>query len=58
MCDLAITSRSLENAAKSAERIAADTGRKVAGFSCDVRFEDQVESMVHTEYMGIDEAVD
>ena len=45
-CHVAITSRSLENAQKAAEQIAADTGRKVAGFACDVRFEDQVESLV------------
>ena len=44
--DVATTSRSLENTHKSAKAIAADMGRKVARFSCDVRFEDQVESMV------------
>jgi len=46
--DIAITSRSLENTHESAKEIAADTGRKVAGFACDVRFEDQVESMVNS----------
>jgi len=40
--DVAITSRSQESAEASAERIGADTGRRVAGFACDVRFEDQV----------------
>ena len=35
--DIAITSRTLEAAQQAAERIAQDTGRKVVGFSCDVR---------------------
>jgi len=46
--DVAITSRTLESAQKSARRIAADTGRRAAGFACDVRFEAQVEAMVET----------
>lgn len=44
--EVAITSRSLEDARRSAARIAAQTGRKAAAFTCDVRFEDQVEPMV------------
>ncbi|MCC7353115.1 MAG: SDR family NAD(P)-dependent oxidoreductase, partial [Anaerolineae bacterium] len=43
--NVAITSRTLENAQKTAQQIAEATGRKVAGFACDVRYEDQVEAM-------------
>ncbi len=45
-CDIALTSRSLEQGCQSAERISAATGRRAAAFTCDVRFEDQVEAMV------------
>lgn len=45
--DVAITSRYLENAQASARTMSAATGRKVVGFMCDVRFEDQVEAMVN-----------
>lgn len=45
--DVAITSRKLENAQASAREMARATGRKVFGLACDVRFEDQVEAMVH-----------
>jgi NAD(P)-dependent dehydrogenase (short-subunit alcohol dehydrogenase family) len=44
--DVAITSRNLETARVSADCIANKTGRKSAAFLCDVRFEDQVESMI------------
>ena len=44
--DVAITSRRLENAQRSAQQIADDTGRKVVGLACDVRYEEQVEAMV------------
>jgi len=44
--DVAITGRSLEAAQKTAAEIAADTGRKIVGFACDVRYEDQVASLV------------
>lgn len=44
--DIAITSRQIEAARAAALRIAADTARKVVGFACDVRFEDQVAQMV------------
>lgn len=44
--DVAITSRKIEDARDAAARIAADTGRKIVGFVCDVRFEDQVAQMV------------
>ena len=44
--DVAITSRVLEDANTSARRIADYSGRKVHGFACDVRFEDQVAAMV------------
>lgn len=44
--DVAITSRSLESAQQAAREIAADTGRRVVGFACDVRFEDSVITMV------------
>jgi NAD(P)-dependent dehydrogenase (short-subunit alcohol dehydrogenase family) len=46
--DVAITSRGLENAQRSAQQIADDTGRKVVGFACDVRYEEQVEAVVDT----------
>jgi len=45
--DVAITGRSLEAAQKTAAEIAAETpGRKIAGFACDVRYEDQVAALV------------
>lgn len=44
--DVAITARDLEAAKKSARRIAEDTGRKIVGLACDVRYEDQVQAMV------------
>ncbi|HOZ48054.1 MAG TPA: SDR family oxidoreductase [Candidatus Hydrogenedentes bacterium] len=43
--DVAITSRELEAARKSAETIAQATGRRTLAVQCDVRFEDQVEKM-------------
>jgi len=44
--DVAITSRTLVNAQNSAEEIKEATGRTVLPVQCDVRYEDQVESMV------------
>jgi gluconate 5-dehydrogenase len=44
--DVAITSRTLANAVKSAERIGQETGRRVTGFECDVRNEAHVGAMV------------
>jgi NAD(P)-dependent dehydrogenase (short-subunit alcohol dehydrogenase family) len=44
--DVAITSRDLDSARASAERISAHTGRKAVGYGCDVRFEEQVTAMV------------
>ncbi len=44
--DIAITSRQIDDARAAAQRIAADTARKVVGYACDVRFEDQVVQMV------------
>ncbi|MGA3324419.1 MAG: SDR family oxidoreductase [Terriglobia bacterium] len=44
--DVAVTSRNLESARKAAQQIVKDTGRRVMGFACDVRNEDQVENMV------------
>jgi NAD(P)-dependent dehydrogenase (short-subunit alcohol dehydrogenase family) len=44
--DAAITSRDLQSAQEAARTISADTGRKVVGFACDVRFEEQVEKLV------------
>ncbi|MCI0475008.1 MAG: SDR family oxidoreductase [Anaerolineales bacterium] len=44
--DIAITSRKIQDARAAAQRIAADTARKVVGYACDVRFEDQVAQMV------------
>jgi gluconate 5-dehydrogenase len=44
--DIAITSRSEESAQQSARVIAQQTGRRAAGFACDVRFEDQVSELV------------
>lgn len=54
---VAITSRSLASAQSSAQQIAGDTGRKAAGFACDVRYEDQVAALVETvlaRFGGID----
>jgi gluconate 5-dehydrogenase len=45
-CDVAITSRSLKHARTAADRIAAATGRRAVGFACDVRYEEQVATMV------------
>ncbi len=44
--DVAITSRNLDEAQKSAETIAKAAGRKTLAVQCDVRFEDQVEKAV------------
>ena len=44
--DIAITSRTVDSAQQTARQITEITGRKAAGFACDVRYEDQVESMV------------
>jgi NAD(P)-dependent dehydrogenase (short-subunit alcohol dehydrogenase family) len=44
--EVAITSRTLENAQRAARLITEDTSRKASGFACDVRFEDQVATMV------------
>jgi NAD(P)-dependent dehydrogenase (short-subunit alcohol dehydrogenase family) len=44
--EVAITSRKLDEAQESAEKIAQATGRRTLGVACDVRFEDQVEKMV------------
>ena len=44
--DIAITSRTLENAQASAQLITKDTGRRVEGFACDVRDEGQVEKLI------------
>ena len=44
--DVAITSRKIEDAEKSASEIARLTGRKTLGVACDVRYEEQVESAV------------
>ena len=45
--DVALTSRVLENARQSAARLSEQTGSRAIGLACDVRFEDQVKSMVH-----------
>lgn len=44
--DVAITSRTLEDAVRSAECIARATGKRTGGFQCDVRDEHNVNSMV------------
>jgi NAD(P)-dependent dehydrogenase (short-subunit alcohol dehydrogenase family) len=44
--DMAITGRELEKVKVSAEKIAKATGRHVLPLQCDVRYEDQVETMV------------
>lgn len=44
--DVAITSRTPENAVASAKKIAEKTGKKAAGFACDVRQEADVGQMV------------
>ncbi|MFC1677043.1 SDR family NAD(P)-dependent oxidoreductase [Planctomycetota bacterium] len=44
--DVVITSRTLENAEKSAEKIAQLTGKTILPLKCDVKLEEQVEAMV------------
>jgi NAD(P)-dependent dehydrogenase (short-subunit alcohol dehydrogenase family) len=44
--DVAITSRKLEEAHKSAQKIAEETGRRAGSYVCDVRYEDQVVALV------------
>jgi len=44
--DVALTGRTLEAAQKTAGEIAAEAGRKIVGFACDVRYEDQVSALV------------
>jgi NAD(P)-dependent dehydrogenase (short-subunit alcohol dehydrogenase family) len=46
--DVAITSRKLPEAEKSAAEIARITGRKTLGVACDVRNEDQVQAAIDT----------
>ena len=46
VADVAITSRSLDDAMNAAAAIVKATGRKALGVRCDVRFEDQVEAMI------------
>lgn len=50
--EVAITSRSLESAQTSARRIFEATGRKSVGYTCDVRFEDQVSDIVEAVIAG------
>ena len=45
-CDVALTSRSLADAADAGRRIAERTGRRAEAFACDVRYEDQVAPMI------------
>jgi gluconate 5-dehydrogenase len=55
--EVAITSRELDSVRASVRCITEKTGRKASGFVCDVRFEDQVESVVDAvlaEFGGID----
>jgi NAD(P)-dependent dehydrogenase (short-subunit alcohol dehydrogenase family) len=55
--DVAITGRGLEAAQKTASEIAVETGRRITGFACDVRYEEQVSAMVEAvlaEYERID----
>jgi gluconate 5-dehydrogenase len=44
--DVAVTSRTLEAVQKAAAQIHRETGRNAQGFACDVRSEDQVETLV------------
>jgi gluconate 5-dehydrogenase len=44
--NVAITGRSLESARDTACALSAETGRLVAAYACDVRYEDQVEAVV------------
>ena len=46
--DVAIVDMDIEEAKKTAEEIAAATGRKVIAVSCDVTDEEQVQKMVDT----------
>ena len=43
---VAVTSRTLENAAVSARAIAGQTGKKAVGFACDVRDEESVIKLI------------
>jgi len=43
---VAVTSRTLESAAVSARAIAGQTGKKAAGFACDVRDEESVIKLI------------
>jgi NAD(P)-dependent dehydrogenase (short-subunit alcohol dehydrogenase family) len=45
-CDVALTSRSLSDAADAARCISERTGHRAEPFACDVRYEDQVAPMV------------
>lgn len=49
--DVAIVDRNLELAQKTADEIAADTGRKVIAYLCDVTDPDSVEAMIK-QYRG------
>ncbi len=44
--DVAICSRTLDNAQTAAAALADDTGRRAVGYACDVRDEDSVEAFV------------
>ena len=44
--EIAVTNRTLNSAQEAAKAIAEATGRRALGFACDVRFEDQVETMI------------
>jgi gluconate 5-dehydrogenase len=44
--DVAICSRTLDSAQKSAKSLAQDTGRRAIGYACDVREEQQVEKFI------------
>jgi gluconate 5-dehydrogenase len=44
--EVALSSRRIADARASAEKISRATGRRVVGFACDVRFENQVARMV------------
>jgi len=44
--DVALTSRDRGQAEEAARRLASETGRRAAGFACDVRSEPQVEATV------------
>jgi NAD(P)-dependent dehydrogenase (short-subunit alcohol dehydrogenase family) len=51
--NVAVTSRKIEDAERSAREIARLTDRRTLGVACDVRYEDQVESTVDAVFQAL-----